>query len=394
MPLNANIILAGKQPNILGALQQGTQAAAQTNEVRKQNALSQLFQEQGAGIRSGEANALNAYAQFDPAAALGIEQTHHGMGVADEQLALNRTKTNHSMSIANERLSLARAAGARAAEAHAASVDARTASADLEKMTQGLAGMQTAQTPEQWDALAQQFGTPELAGQFENKDALAAYYTAATEGLSAALSLGRGPKPLSPEGKLAADVQAGLLDPSQANPVDLEDVDKFRKEFTGVPAVKAFSEQRQAYGRVVASAQNPSPAGDMALIFNYMKILDPGSVVRESEFALAAQTGSYGERIKASVAQVANGEKLSDAMRADFVARSEALYRRAESDYRSIYNQFNDVATARNYPSGAMIDFGAGVTLPDVPEGPAGNSQQSYDFADPSQQQLYEKYAK
>ena len=37
-----------------------------------------------------------------------------------------------------------------------------------------------------------------------------------------------------------------------------------------------FSKQVGAYNRMVASSQDPSPAGDLSLIFNYMKVLDPG----------------------------------------------------------------------------------------------------------------------
>lgn len=188
--LNAGIILQGRQPNILAALQQGTQAAAQTNEVRKQNALSQLFQEQGAGIRSGEANALNAYAQFDPAAALGIERTHQGMGFAanaDQRAGNADRRADAQLSMSRERLGMARAAGARDAAKYASDLSAAEAQSRLARMTQGLAAMQTAQSPEQWDSLARQFGAPEMAGQFGSKDALIAYYTAGADGLSAAL---------------------------------------------------------------------------------------------------------------------------------------------------------------------------------------------------------------
>jgi hypothetical protein len=57
-----------------------------------------------------------------------------------------------------------------------------------------------------------------------------------------------------------------------------------------------------------------------------MKMLDPGSVVRESEFANAAATGSFGERLKAAGQRLLAGERLSDVMREDFVNRAEGLY--------------------------------------------------------------------
>ncbi|MEM8882399.1 MAG: hypothetical protein AAGC82_17565, partial [Pseudomonadota bacterium] len=66
---------------------------------------------------------------------------------------------------------------------------------------------------------------------------------------------------------------------------DFSDRQGLRKEFIGQTTVKDFRKQAEAFGRIDASAFEPSPAGDLALIFNYMKVLDPGSVVRESEFA-------------------------------------------------------------------------------------------------------------
>lgn len=53
---------------------------------------------------------------------------------------------------------------------------------------------------------------------------------------------------------------------------------------------KPFGEARLNYDKIVASATTPNPTGatDIALIFNYMKMLDPTSVVRGSEYQAAA----------------------------------------------------------------------------------------------------------
>ena len=87
-----------------------------------------------------------------------------------------------------------------------------------------------------------------------------------------------------------------------------------------------FSEVQDSFGRVLASTNDPSASGDLALIFNYMKMLDPGSVVRESEFANAAATGALGERFIAAGKKIAKGERLSQAMRKDFADRANKLY--------------------------------------------------------------------
>lgn len=79
----------------------------------------------------------------------------------------------------------------------------------------------------------------------------------------------------------------------------------------------------QAYDRIV-SAQNTGP-GDIALIFNYMKMLDPGSTVREGEFATAQQSGGIPTAIVNMYNNAVNGERLTDEQRASFTSQAADL---------------------------------------------------------------------
>jgi len=97
-----------------------------------------------------------------------------------------------------------------------------------------------------------------------------------------------------------------------------------RAEFT--KSSEDFVKLRDAIQKVRTNATDPSGAGDLSLIFNYMKILDPGSVVRESEFATAASTGSYGARIQGLVAKAMKGERLAPQVRADFLKTANELF--------------------------------------------------------------------
>lgn len=121
---------------------------------------------------------------------------------------------------------------------------------------------------------------------------------------------------------------------------------------------KDFRTVRDSFSRVQASATNPSAAGDLALIFNYMKILDPGSTVRESEFANAAAAGAFGERIKAAVGRVTSGERLSGEMRKDFVDRANSLYKTSEAGYKQSAKEFRRVAEKSGLdPDQVALDF-------------------------------------
>lgn len=133
---------------------------------------------------------------------------------------------------------------------------------------------------------------------------------------------------------------------------------KLRTEFSGIPAVKDFSLQSQAMGRIVASASNPSAAGDLALIFNYMKVLDPGSTVREGEFANAQNAGGIPDRIRAMFNNWTEGQRLTDTQRSDFVSRATGLYNSAEQGYNQLYTQYEDIANRRGLPvEDSMLDY-------------------------------------
>lgn len=111
------------------------------------------------------------------------------------------------------------------------------------------------------------------------------------------------------------------------------------------PIVKDSNTVAQSVGRVFAAAEDASAAGDLALIFNYMKVLDPGSVVRESEFATAENAGSVPERIRAQYNKVLQGERLSEEIRADFVDRAGRLAREQQKQLETVNSRWSQIAT-------------------------------------------------
>jgi len=120
-------------------------------------------------------------------------------------------------------------------------------------------------------------------------------------------------------------------------------------------ASKDFFKVRDAYNRVLASAANPSAAGDLALIFNFMKTLDPGSVVRESEFATAAAAGSFLDRTYGFGLKLKEGQRLSPNQRQDFVDRAGALFGTAQTQEQSIVDTFTQRANAFGIPPSFVI---------------------------------------
>jgi hypothetical protein len=175
--MDARIILAGQPVDVAGALGAGNQLAAQTNQLRDQNALRDVYRTQGAGIMAGDQRSLNALAAIDPQQALGIKAG---------QLDMRATQQRMDMLTREEQR------GIEAFKAQASAAEAAAAAAQIEDAVKMAL---TAQTPEQFDQLVTQAGAPELAGQFGNRQALAMKYMSMADALKATAP----PEPLSPQ---------------------------------------------------------------------------------------------------------------------------------------------------------------------------------------------------
>jgi hypothetical protein len=85
-----------------------------------------------------------------------------------------------------------------------------------------------------------------------------------------------------------------------------------RRDFTKVTG--GFREVDDAYGKIIAASDidQQTPQTQMSLIFSYMKMLDPGSTVREGEFATAEQTTGIPGMVKNAYNRALAGEFLGD----------------------------------------------------------------------------------
>lgn len=130
-----------------------------------------------------------------------------------------------------------------------------------------------------------------------------------------------------------------------------------RKEFDAV--TKDFREQiRPAYERIKAAGAKPSAAGDLALIFNFMKMLDPGSTVREGEFATAQNAAGIPEIVRNMFNRMQNGERLNPDQRADFLGQSEGLYKSAVDQYDQQRGRYRGLASGYSFnPQNIVPDF-------------------------------------
>lgn len=198
---------------LAGGMAMGEQNA---QSMQRQNQQA-LFAEHGAGIANGDQNSINALAGMDPMAALGVRNTIADNRRADAGLDMQREGLGMRREELDMRKQQIAAETARSAAAMSAA-ERQAAQAEIESAMRGLT---VAQTPEQFERLKQSYmqSNPDmdLSGvRFEDRAVLAAEL----EGIAEGLKIAEGPKgnaPLSPAGKLAADLQAGIITPEQYN---------------------------------------------------------------------------------------------------------------------------------------------------------------------------------
>jgi hypothetical protein len=129
-----------------------------------------------------------------------------------------------------------------------------------------------------------------------------------------------------------------------------------------------FAKIALSYRGVLSAAEDPSPAGDMAMIFNFMKILDPGSTVREGEYATAQNTGSVPTRMRQLYNNVVDGTKLTPGQRQDFLNQAHARARSSKAELDRVRDDYGKRASRWGLnPDDVSYDFFSGMVIPGRP---------------------------
>ena len=140
---------------------------------------------------------------------------------------------------------------------------------------------------------------------------------------------------------------------------------KLRQERSGLPTTKATQDVSVAYNKIQKAAGNPSAAGDMSMIFGYMKMLDPGSTVREGEFANAQNAAGIPTRILNVYNKVMTGERLSEDQRGDFLNQAKGIYSSQIDQQNKIDNMYRGLAKKQGIdPEDTIVNFTANEPIP------------------------------
>jgi hypothetical protein len=126
-------------------------------------------------------------------------------------------------------------------------------------------------------------------------------------------------------------------------PKTTESAEGLRKEFTA--QTTPYRGVADAFVKIKNAALNPSAANDLALIFSYMRALDPSSTVREGEFANAQNATGVPQQVRNIYNKVVSGERLSQPQRQDFLQSSYGLVESQMPNVQQLIDRYTGIAT-------------------------------------------------
>lgn len=161
-----------------------------------------------------------------------------------------------------------------------------------------------------------------------------------------------------------------------------------RNDYAGLPETKAYKELQTTADIIRTALKTPSPANDLAAATKFMKMLDPGSVVRESELAMAMSATGLLDRVGNYHNMLLKGEKLTPAQRKDFAESTDRIFAAAEAQQKKVAARYRQEASRWGLDPDAVTPglpsiTGGAKAVPQVGEERAGYRFKGGDPASP-----------
>jgi hypothetical protein len=145
---------------------------------------------------------------------------------------------------------------------------------------------------------------------------------------------------------------------------------KLRGDFRSEPIYKAHQEVQSAYSQIQQALKAGTPIGDTAAATKVMKLLDPGSVVRESELGMAMAATGLGDRLQNYAKNIVSGNKLTPKQRTEFQQLADALFAESAKQYNGKRGEYQGIAQRNGLNVPDVV--GADVQIPGTQ--PAGKA--------------------
>lgn len=141
---------------------------------------------------------------------------------------------------------------------------------------------------------------------------------------------------------------------------------ELRKEFRTATNDVDFNKVKSNYENIKSA--KPDAAGDLSLIFSYMKMLDPASTVREGEFANAQNATGVPGQIVNQYNKIIGGTRLNDKQREQFKGQAASLYNNTVRTAKQISEFYSEEANRFGIDPKSVVGVVGELEEVDVPE--------------------------
>jgi hypothetical protein len=145
-----------------------------------------------------------------------------------------------------------------------------------------------------------------------------------------------------------------------------ENTTDLKKQFGNEPIYKEFSGMQTAYSQVTSAIKANTPIGDTAAATKIMKLLDPGSVVRETELGMAMAATGKMDRLKNYMDLYISGKKLTDTQRVEFQNLADQLYNAAAQAYNDKRGEYEQIGKGFKLDTDLALGKPAKVMAPEA----------------------------
>jgi Transglycosylase SLT domain len=137
----------------------------------------------------------------------------------------------------------------------------------------------------------------------------------------------------------------GKSEPMVIDPTTFDREQKLRGDFDGQQQNKEFYTVRDQFQRMQTAFADPSGTGDLTTVFTLMKILDPGSTVREGEQASAQNVGGLAQKWLGLYNSLIDGTgTLTPAVREQIYAQARRMVAAQGTSYNNRVEQQHKLA--------------------------------------------------
>lgn len=187
-------------------------------------------------------------------------------------------------------------------------------------------------------------------------------------------------KSVTPDASLSANVSMRGQDMADARQRDANAISRagktqemetnLRKEFEGLPEVKAYKQAYPSYSGILDASKRSTPMADINMVYGLAKLYDPNSVVREGEYATVANSPTIPERIKGWAQYLQGGGKLTPEVKSQIVAEAKSRISTYQAEHDKARSSYEGIAKQYGYDPGRIFQATGDVQSPDMMKRP------------------------